>query len=61
MKEEDELFIAFQCDEAAIRLLLYSVDTALAHWPGGKPEQQAGLLDLRHQLQSAMLEFTFTK
>ena len=47
-----------ETDINGIKLLIYSVEQALRVWPGGHPDQQVELMELRVFLQRCLLELT---
>lgn len=47
-----------ETDINGIKLLIYSVEQALRVWPGGHPDQQVELMELKVFLQRCLLELT---
>ena len=60
MNEEQEVgCIQLLADKTMTRMLLKSVEVYLEKWPGGDPNEQAYLMELKKLLQAAALELQF--
>tara|TARA_R100000322_G_scaffold169264_1_gene141016 strand:- start:1573 stop:1749 length:177 start_codon:yes stop_codon:yes gene_type:complete len=53
----EEVFLKIYANKTMIQNLLYAVNFAYEKWPGGDPEQQQMLDQLRNRLFACSLEF----
>lgn len=51
----------FSVDKSALLLLTKAVDFYLEKWPGGHPQEQESLRDLKYELHKAVFEISFIK
>jgi hypothetical protein len=57
--EESEAVMPFELNGRAIQLILKSVSFHLEKWPGGDPQEQQELMDMKLLFTAANLEFQF--
>lgn len=56
---DDEGLMSFELNGRAIQLILKSVSFHLEKWPGGDPQEQQELMDMKLLFTAANLEFQF--
>ena len=56
----DSLRFNFQVDKPSLLLVVQAVDFYLEKWPGGDPEEQRALQEIKYELHRAVFEMTYT-
>ena len=56
----DSLRFNFQVDKPSLLLIVQAVDFYLEKWPGGHPEEQMALKEIKYELHRAVFEMTYT-
>ena len=55
----DSLRFNFQVDKPSLLILVKAVDFYLEKWPGGPPEEQEAIQEIKYELHRAVFEMNY--